>query len=285
MPATYALVALHAAVALFGFAALFGKWIALSPAAIVFARTVVGAASLILFLIATRASVARPRTALILNGLLLALHWLAFFAGVQLASVAIALLGFASFPAFVLAIECAVERRAPNAHESMALILIVVGLAFLVPDFEWSSRIVQGLGCGVVAGLTFAVLAVRNRELVSQVGAMALALWQNAFAALCLLPVMIWNASTLAPTARDVVLIVVLGVLCTALAHSLFISSMRHVSAHTASVVAILEPVYGIALSVALLGERLDARTIAGGTLILAAALLATARARAMLRS
>ena len=281
----HALVALHAAVALFGFAALFGKWIALSPVAIVFGRTVVGAATLTLFLVAARESVARPRASLIVNGALLALHWVAFFAGVQLSSVAIALLGFASFPAFVLAIECAIAQRVPTAHELTAVGLIFVGLGVLVPDFAWSSAVVQGLVCGIVAGLTFAVLAVRNRDLVSQVGATALALWQNAFAALWLVPPVIWSASTLAPTPHDVVLVIVLGVFCTALAHTLFIASMRRVSAHTASVVAILEPVYGIVLSVAVLGERPDVRTVVGGTLIIAAALLATVRARAMLRS
>ena len=41
-----ALVALHIAVALFGFAGLFGKWLALSPVAIVLGRTAIAAAAL-----------------------------------------------------------------------------------------------------------------------------------------------------------------------------------------------------------------------------------------------
>ena len=281
MRPTRALVALHVAVALFGFAALFGKWIALSPVAIVFGRTIVGAATLALFLGAVRQAFGRADASLFINGLLLALHWVAFFAGVQLSSVAIALLGFASFPVFVLAVECAADRRAPNLYELVAVSLVVAGLALLVPHFAGSSRIVQGLSCGVAAGFTFALLAVRNRRFVSKANATGLALWQNAFAALWLLPLVVWTSSTIAPTARDFGLIIVLGVVCTGLAHSLFIASMRHVSAHTASVVAILEPVYGIAWAFVLLGERTDTRTIAGGTLIIAAALLATLRAGA----
>ena len=54
---------------------------------------------------------------------------------------------------------------------------------------------------------------------------------------------------------------------------------MRRVSAHTASVVAALEPVYGIVLAAVLLGERPDAATLAGVVLIVAAALLATRQA------
>ncbi len=67
--------------------------------------------------------------------------------------------------------------------------------------------------------------------------------------------------------------------MCTALAHSLFITALRTVTAHTASVVAALEPVYGIALALLLLGEVPGPRTLVGGALIVGAAVFATRRA------
>jgi drug/metabolite transporter (DMT)-like permease len=73
----------------------------------------------------------------------------------------------------------------------------------------------------------------------------------------------------------------VLGVFCTALAHTLFISSLRRLSAHTASVVSALEPVYGIALAAGLLAEIPGPRTLAGAALIVTAAVLASRRAGA----
>jgi drug/metabolite transporter (DMT)-like permease len=76
----------------------------------------------------------------------------------------------------------------------------------------------------------------------------------------------------------------VLGVVCTALAHTLFIRSLRALSAHTASVVAALEPVYGIALALLLLGEVPPARTLAGAVLIVGAALYATRRSGRAIR-
>src|SRR4029450_2526595 len=95
-----ALFALHVAVALFGFAALFGDWIALPPIALVLGRTTVAAATLAIVLMVWRERAGRPSVVMLGNGALLALHWVAFFAAVQVASVAIALLGYASFPAF-----------------------------------------------------------------------------------------------------------------------------------------------------------------------------------------
>jgi drug/metabolite transporter (DMT)-like permease len=50
------------------------------------------------------------------------------------------------------------------------------------------------------------------------------------------------------------------------------------VTAHTASVIAALEPVYGIVLALAFLDELPGVRTIAGGALIVAAAVIATRR-------
>src|SRR5436190_16246621 len=82
MRATTALVALHVSVALFGFAALFGKWIALPPVDIVFGRTVVAAVTLVLVLRWTGRSAGLPSGALVLNGALLALHWVTFFAAI-----------------------------------------------------------------------------------------------------------------------------------------------------------------------------------------------------------
>ncbi len=278
MARTPALVALHVAVALFGFAALFGRWIALSPVDIVFGRALVAAATLAVVVRARGLRPVRPDADLALNGMLLAVHWVAFFAAVKLAGVAIALLAFASFPVFVLVIESLARRRAPDAGEAAAIVLVVAGLALLVPRYDASSAIVRGHVFGIVAGLTFALLTVRSRRAVTRAGAVNLALWQDAFAALVLVPfVLVGRAAP--PGAGDLALVLVLGVACTALAHTLFIASMRRVSAHTASVVSVLEPAYGIALAFLLLGERLGARTMAGMVLIIGAALLATRRA------
>jgi drug/metabolite transporter (DMT)-like permease len=281
MRSSTALVVLHVAVALFGFAALFGKWIALPPVVIVLGRTVVAAITLAVVARMTRQRILRPNATFAATGALLALHWVTFFAAVQISNVATGLLGFASFPVFVMVFETAARRRLPIAREFAEVSLVIVGLALLVPEFSWSSATVRGLAWGVVSGLTFALLTLANRARVSRVGATPLALWQNAFAALWLLPVVVVTAPTIALTPRDVALVLMLGVFCTALAHTMFIASMRRMSAQTASIVSILEPVYGIALAALLLGEIPDLRALTGGALIMSAAALATRGAMA----
>jgi drug/metabolite transporter (DMT)-like permease len=181
---------------------------------------------------------------------------------------------------FVLIAEALFLRRKLGVADGITVALVTSGLLLVVPEFRIENRMLQGLLWGVLSGFMFALLAVGNRGLAMRRSASGVALWQNTCAAACLLPAFALDPAI--PGARDVVLLIVLGVVCTALAHTLFIRSMRIVSAHTASVVAALEPVYGIALAFALLGERPGWRTLIGAALIVGAALRATSRASGM---
>ncbi len=272
-----ALLALHVAVALFGFAGLFGKWLTLAPVTIVLGRTVI-AAIVLAAVVAFQRNAVAPTAGLAANGAILALHWASFFAAIQVATVAIGVLGFASFPLFVLLLEQRQLGRHWSGTEIATALLVTAGLVLLVPSWHWSEAAVQGLAWGILSGFTFALLAVRNRGYASRYPPAVLALWQNAFAAACLVPVVAWSGFG-APSGTDLVLLLVLGVVCTALAHSLFIGSLRRLSAHTASVVTALEPVYGIALAFLLLDEVPGTRTLLAGALIVGAAAIASRRA------
>ncbi|HUH94840.1 MAG TPA: DMT family transporter [Casimicrobiaceae bacterium] len=277
-----ALATLHLAVGLFGFAGLFGKWLALPAVTIVLGRTLVAALALAVLLRFKGEPAAltgeRFDGRLALNGAVLALHWVAFFQAIQVASVAVGLLGFASFPLFVLLLEAACRQRALRGGEWLTAALVAAGLVLVVPEFRWTNRTVQGLSWGVLSGFAFALLAVANRSLAARYRAGTIALWQNGCATACLLPPALFVAAL--PDVRELLLLVILGVACTALAHTLFIGSLKALSAHTASVVAALEPVYGIVLAFALLGEAPPARTLGGAALIVAAALWATRAGR-----
>jgi drug/metabolite transporter (DMT)-like permease len=280
MTSRASLAVLHAAVALFGFAGLFGKWLAWYPVVIVFGRTVVAAGVLALVVSWRPAERGGPSVALAANGLILAVHWVAFFAAIQVSTVAIGLLGFASFPLFVIVLERLLLGRRWKVPEAATAVLVVAGLGTLVPALTLADRAVQGLALGVLSGLAFAWLTVRNRALGASRRPLAVALWQNAFAALCLAPLVFRpGQQSIVLTPATLGLILLLGAACTALAHTLFIASLSRLSAHTASVVTGLESVYGIALAALLLREIPDVRTCVGALLLVGAAIAASQRA------
>jgi drug/metabolite transporter (DMT)-like permease len=284
-PLTHAtsLVSLHAAVVLFGFAGLFGKWIDWDPVAIVLGRTVVAALALGLWLRVRRAPVLRPTMSLALSGAILALHWYAFFAAIAASSVTMGLLGFASFPLFVLVLERRHRRRPWRTVDLATAALVVAGLALTVREFRWASADVHGLAWGVLSGFTFAWLVVRTRVFALDGRASSLAFWLNGFAALCLLPIVLAMGGTGGTVdARTLCLILVLGVACTAVAHTVFIVGIAGAGALTAAIIAALEPVYGIGLAWTLLGEVPDVRTGIGAGLLVAAAIVASVKAERM---
>jgi drug/metabolite transporter (DMT)-like permease len=269
---------IHLATVLFGLAGLFGKWVHLSPFLIVLGRVLFASAALGLLIRVTKQSVRtllRQHSALlVLLGGVLAAHWASFFRSIQVSSVAVGLLSYSSFPAFTVLLEPLFSRERLDRRNLFLAALCLAGVFLIIPRLDPGDRVRQGVLWGLVSGLTFAVLAVFNRRLAQVHSSLGIAFWEDTFAALFLLPVLILSPARV--SAREWVLLIVLGVFCTAASHTLFIKGMRHVRAQTASIISSLEPVYGIALALVFLREIPALRTLAGGALILTAVLFVT---------
>ncbi len=274
-----AVAGLHVAALLFGLTGVIGAALDQDAVSIALARTLIASVALALIALG-RGERVRPSTALARNGLLLAIHWATFFAAVRVGGVAAGALGYASFPMFVVLLEHRAGTRF-DRRAALTLLLVCGGLALTAAGKGFGPSPQLGLALGVASGLAFAVLVVRNRGHAATQPAVSLALWQNVFAALWLLPA--WLMLPLlgmrelgTPDLRTLALLLMLGVGCTAFAHSLLIGAMRAVSARVASVIVALEPVYAIALSALLLAQVPDAWTLAGGALVIAAAVVAS---------
>ncbi|WP_295475825.1 DMT family transporter [uncultured Pseudomonas sp.] len=278
-----ALGALHGGALLVGFAGVLGKLAATTPTVIVFARAGFAALALTLFI---RWAGKRRWQALslthglrqVLAGVLLCVHWVAFFLAVKTAGVAVATLGFATFPAFTVALEALLFRERVGAREMLLLALVSAGLVLVTPHFDLRSEATGGLLWGVFSGLTFALLSLANRVSAGQLPAAQAALCQNLIVTLCLAPLAAPQLTQLNPI--DWLWLGLLGVFCTGLAHGLFIASLAVVKARVAAMVFTLEPVYGIAFAWLLFAETPSPRMLAGAALIVAAILLAGLKPR-----
>jgi drug/metabolite transporter (DMT)-like permease len=272
------LLEIHLATVLFGLAGLFGKWIALSPFLIVLGRVFFASLTLGILLWATKQSLRaifrRHAALLVLLGAILAGHWAAFFRSIQLSSVAVGLLSYSSFPAFTVLLEPLIFKEKLDRRNLFMAALCLVGVFLIIPRLDLGDSVYQGVLWGLVSGLTFAVLALFNRRLAQVHSSLGIAFLEDLFATLFLLPSLMIMPVRL--SSGDLALLIVLGVVCTAVSHSLFIQGMRYIRAQTASIISSLEPVYGIVLALALLGEVPTFRTLAGGAVILTAVLFVT---------
>lgn len=268
----------HIAVALFGLAGVLGKLTDLPSTVIVLGRVFFAGLALVVVVTARGLPLVpgrrRDLLALAGSGAILALHWTAFFQSIQVSSVAVALLSFSTFPLFTTALEPIMLGERPRRVEAVAALLILPGIFLIVPAFSLANAITRGVAWGLLAGLTFAVLSIWNRRLGRTHPSLVISLYQDGVAALVLLPTLFVIRPAHGLSWRDLAILAVLGLLCTAVAHTLFIEGMRSLTAQAASVVAALEPVWGILFALLLLGEVPAARTLGGGLLVVAATML-----------
>ncbi|MEZ2877095.1 DMT family transporter [Pseudomonas lundensis] len=269
-----ALGALHIGALMFGLTGVFGKLAAASAAVIVLGRAGFAVIALAGFAALSRRTrwyslTLKDARSLLISGGLLAAHWVSFFVAVKVAGVAIATLGFASFPAFTVLLEGLIFRERIRFNEGVLVMLVSVGLVLVTPSFDLASQATEGLLWAIASGLTFSLLSLNNRANAGRVPAVQAAMWQNAVVALCLLPFAAPQLSSVRPL--DWLWIGLLGVLCTGVAHSLFVASLAVIKARTAAVVFALEPVYGITLAWLLFHETPTLRMLLGGALIIIA--------------
>ena len=276
---TLGLIQIHGAVFLFGFAGLFGKFLNCSPFYIVFGRTFFGALALLAYarLVSGTRLWGFGKTDMIFficQGALLGSHWVLFFLSIQVSSVALGLVTFSSFPLFVTFMEPLFFKEKLHPADVTTALVVFAGIILVVPDIDLANHTTLGAIYGILSGLTFAILALVNRRNVKGADAVAVAFYQNSFAALFLgIPILM-----LAPDLPGVAALpklIALGVVFTALAHTCFIRSLAVIRVQTASVIAGLEPVYGIVFAFILLNEIPDLRTLAGGGIIIGATIAA----------
>ena len=264
-----AIVPVNIAVLLFGMAGLFAKWIGLPALLITFGRVFFSSVTLGLFMLARRQSFRvgkREAALLVFAGAVLALHWWSFLESIQLSTVAVGTITFSAFPLFVTLIEPLILRRRPEKRNIAAAVMILIGVLITIPEFSFGNRMFLGIAVGLGSALCYAVLTLVNRQMSGAVGSTVTAFYEQATAAVVLLPFAV--SMRVRPSVTDLALLVFLGVVTTALAHTLFITGLRSMPAQTAGLFSSLETVYSIVFAWLLLGEIPTIREVIGAVII-----------------
>ena len=269
------IIFIHIAVLLFGIAGLFGKWIDLPPSLITWGRCAFAFVTLFfLNLFSGRGFALKQKGHYLVFaalGILLALHWWSFFHSIQISTVAVGLLTFSTFPVFTVFLEPLFFKEKIGWAEIIAALITVCGVACIVPAFDLSHSTTVGAFFGVLSGLSFSLLQIFNRRYVQIYSGQLITCYQTGIASIVLLPAVTFSGVSLA--LPQIGMLMILGVVCTAFAHSLFVSGLRSVKVRSASIIAGLEPVYGIVIAMLFLHEIPVWKEICGGIVILSAAL------------
>lgn len=270
------------AVGLFGLAGVLGVLTGLPSPLIVLGRVVFGGLCLAGLVLAQRVDlrVRRRDVALIVGqGVLLALHWTTFYQSIAVSDIAIGLLSFATFPLFTAILEPLLLGARLSRPQLVGAICIPFGIVVLIPELSLEGAPTRGLLWGLAGAGTFALLVIVNRRLGQRYPSIGLSAYQNGVAAIVLAPALLFFPVSPLLEPRVLAILLVLGVACTAIAHTLFIAGLRHMTAQLASLLVGLEPVWGIVLGLVILGQQPGLRSLLGGAIILGATLLPAAYA------
>lgn len=279
-PKTVNLIQLNVAVLLWGGTAMFAKGITLPVEHIICGRSWVAAAALLpLALVAqqVRLKSLSQYGIMIALGLLLGIHWLTYFQALKVSTAAVAILALHTYPVFTTLLEPFLFGEKLRGVDVAIAVAVFVGILVMMPELSLANATTQGVVLGIVSGLFFMARNLMTRKYVQRYSSSTLMFWQTLVIGIALLPTMLVAPGQTYST-LNLTLVVVLGLLFTALPHTLFTASFRNLSAKTASILAALLPFYGAVLGYFIHKETVTPRTMIGGAIILGSVIYETVR-------
>jgi drug/metabolite transporter (DMT)-like permease len=247
-------------VILWGFTAILGKMITMRALPLVWWRMVLVTASL-LMLRRFRAGMVRLSPRLIATysgiGLLVAMHWLAFYGSIKLSNASVAAMCMALAPVFVSFVEPFLVGRPFDVREVFFGLAVIPGVAFVVGGTPVEMR--AGLAAGVLSAFLAAVFGTLNKRFIEGGDALTVTgLEMGAGAIFLTLAGALFGPEGVfvVPARRDAVLLVVLSIGCTLVPFALSLVALRHLTAFATALAINMEPVYAIVLAIPILGEQ-----------------------------
>jgi drug/metabolite transporter (DMT)-like permease len=221
----------------------------------------------------------------------LPLRWLAAFALFEI-SIPLPLIAFG-------------EQRVSSSLAAILIAALPLVIAFLALRFDRAEQPTRTRFIGMLVGLTGVVALVgidiggRGSELVGAAAVLAATFGYATgplivkrhlsggdplgpvagalgIASIMLLPFAIGGAPTETPSDEALASVVVLGLICTAVAFLIFFRLIAEIGPSRATIITYVNPVVALALGVAVLDEHVTTGTVAGLLLILAGSWLST---------
>jgi drug/metabolite transporter (DMT)-like permease len=191
-------------------------------------------------------------------GMIVALHWLTFYAAIKLANASVAATCMALAPVFIAFVEPFVSGRRFDVRELLFGIAVVPGVALVAGGTPLHMR--AGIAVGALSALLVAFFAIFNKRYIGSSRALTVTAIEMAAGAifLLLIAVLLPNSpfSIHIPSIHDGVLLIVLAMGCTLLPYSLSLVALKKLSAFSTALAVNLEPVYAIGFAILLLGEQ-----------------------------
>jgi drug/metabolite transporter (DMT)-like permease len=182
----------------------------------------------------------------------------------------------ATIPVFIVVFAALRLGQSVNRLQQLGLAAAFAGIALVAAGQgdggTLSQTTLAGAGLMLLSALAVAVYYVWSVELTARYGTVAVVTWSSLAGAVALLPWTVWEIQHTPFTVEftAVASVTYLAVMVSVVSLFLWLWLLRTVPARMAASVQFLQPVFGIAASAAMFGDRMGPLFVAGGALVLA---------------
>ena len=242
---------LHFIVFIWGWTAILGKVITLNAFKLVWLRIPIAMAEILAFLLITRKPIATTRQnawKYLATGLIVALHWICFYASIKESNVSVTLACFSTGSLFTAFIEPLFLKRKIRVYEIVFGVMVVGALSLI---FGVETQYTNGIILGVLAALTSSIFGVINGYMVQRGhNGMIISLYEmlGGFIGMTIFVLLVkpWDGPWLAMSGNDLFYMLILGIAATTVPFLISLYILKTVSPYTVSLTLNLETVYGI---------------------------------------
>jgi len=250
---------LHLTVLIWGFTGILGSLISVSAIHLVWYRVLIAFVALGIYFAFKKQSIQVSMQNLLkflAVGALVGLHWVLFFYAIKISTVSVTLVTLSALTLFTSILEPIINRHKISMLELGVGLLIIFGIYLIFKfEFQYKWGIISGLSCAFVAS----IFSICNSKMVKESSPTLITFYEmiGAFIAVSIFMAFSgdYNAQMLLGT-TDLIYLLILGVLCTAVAYVFGVAVMKELSAFTVALTTNMEPIYGIILAMVIFGQK-----------------------------
>lgn len=214
----------------------------------------------------------------IISAIFLGGHWISYFYALKVSNVAIGMLSLFTFPLITAILEPLFTKVKFDPIHVLLGILVVLGIYFLAPEFNLESTSLQGVLFGILSAICYAIRTLMLKQHITTYNGSMLMFYQVLILSVILMPTLFVLDGSAIETQYPYVLL--LGLLTTAIGHTLFVNSLNYFKASTASIISSTQPIFGIFIAFLFLNEIPSWNTFIGGTLIISTVIIESIRSK-----
>lgn len=245
---------LHITVLIFGLTGILGKLITIDSYLLVWYRLGIALVALLAYFGITRFSIKISKKQLFKTlgvGVIIAVHWVTFFEAIKQSNVSVALVCFSSSTLFTSLIEPIYFKRKIKPYELIFGLVIIIGLYFI---FSFEFQYLWGMVLSFISAALASWFTVINGILIKETKAKTISFYELLGAFILLSVYMAFSTkldiNQFMVSTDDLQWLIILGVICTAIAFIVSVEVMKKISPYTVTISVNLEPIYSIVLAI-----------------------------------